>query len=218
MATMECVVSGFDRRPGCSTAKGLRFPCSALAVAVALLGSTSSLALPVFVAPDACDWFDGASWSNGVVPTSTDDPAIGNGAKATASSASPFYPGPGTALQAGDLAIGSRLGSASPAVASGELTSSDVAVSGAGRLSVGVIDVPPEASPSTVSGALSVTSGDQSSGDVTVAGLTRVGTTSLYQPDDGSTAAGVLEVGGDLETTGLLLGAGGDTASGQVAV
>jgi hypothetical protein len=90
--------------------------------------ATAASALPIFTATPTGDWFDGASWSGGIAPTAADAPVIDNGAIATASSASPSYPGSGADVEAASLSVGSRLDPAQPATASGGLQATDVDV------------------------------------------------------------------------------------------
>jgi hypothetical protein len=92
-----------------------------LVAAASVFGSSGSLAAPIFTAVDEGDWFDPASWSGGAVPTLSDEPLIDNGATATASSASPNYPGAGAPIALQSLAVGSRLDPARPADASGAI-------------------------------------------------------------------------------------------------
>jgi hypothetical protein len=183
-----------------------------------LLLSTQASAVPIFTAPVEGDWFDGASWSSGIAPTTADDPQIDNGATATASSASPLYPGGGAAVEVQSLAIGSRLDATQPVDAAGALELADVDLSVAGDLSVGINFVVDLDEPGEVTGSLSAAGGSQTVGNVSVGGRTDVGYAS---GPFGTSAMGVLAVGGDLETTEILLAggnAGGGAASGQVVV
>jgi hypothetical protein len=68
---------------------------AALLGTFAAFAASSALAAPIFTATPSGDWFDDASWSGGTAPTASDAPVIDYGATATASSASPLYPGGG---------------------------------------------------------------------------------------------------------------------------
>ena len=183
--------------PGWHPTRHDRAPRSAIAhfgvllfVAGATFAPAAASAAPFFDVA-AGDWFAGASWSGGAIPTATDSPVIDNGGTATAADAS---------LRNQSLAIGSRLDAARPADASGrlELTRADLQLSG--DLSVAVVGVPDE--PSFVTGSLAgaANAPGPTPGSVIAGGAVRVGALeSAAAP--GSSAFGNLELGGSLEAS-----------------
>jgi hypothetical protein len=179
-----------------------------LLCALVVCGVTAASAAPIFTASPEGDWFDGVSWSTGVAPTASDAAVIDNGGTAVASSASPLYPGAGTAVLATSLAVGSRTDAAMPVDSNGAVELTDVDLALTDDLAVGAVVLDDAAEASTVSGSLSAMGGTATLGNVSAdevrVGAITTGPRLIGGGDESTRATGRLAITGDLEANRIL--------------